>query len=193
MLCVIAYSDDLHNTHNNNISLPPAHDHAGGQRRWWKQCAHALICNLSRRGYYTLGNSCRARTWSDLSNSSASSNNNAITALIYIYGAHTHNMLYIIWKTPFHIIYIIVLSAYAFYSPEAYGGADGADWASCMCEIPNMWESTQGARYSSDELLKDKKSLYECTHRPNTKRNLNGFINTLLQLWVGRVLSAQSS
>jgi hypothetical protein len=53
---------------------------------------HTLWYAISAGGAIILDNSCRARTWSDLSNSSASSNNNAIMALIYIYGIH--NMLY---------------------------------------------------------------------------------------------------
>ena len=159
-------SDDLHNTQNNNISLPPSHDHAGGQRRWWKQSMHTLWYAISAGGAIILDNSCRARTWSDLSNSSASSNNNAIMALIYIYMAH--NMLYMcvlcVWKTPFHIIYISSCSQLMrFTAPRRAAGA-GA-----LCCICVRYWTCERAHRGRD------------THRTSCKKTKSHFMNARTQ------------
>jgi hypothetical protein len=140
---------------------------------------HTLWYAISAGGAIILDNSCRARTWSDLSNSSASSNNNAIMALIYIYIWHTTCCMLCVWKTPFHIIYIIVLSAYAFYSPEACWC-----WGLMLLRAAYVWDTEHVREHTGGEILigrvvkRQKVTLWMRT-QANTKRNLNGFINTL--------------
>lgn len=138
---------------------------------------HTLWYAISAGGAIILDNSCRARTWSDLSNSSASSNNNAIMALIYIYG--TQHVVCIMKDSLSYNLYHRALSL-CVLQPR---GVLLLYEALCRCAACVRYQTCERA-YTGGEILigrvvkRQKVTLWMRT-QANTKRNLNGFINTL--------------